>query len=210
LAGAALCAPHALRIVPKAAPCIKDRALRCDESLAQARSGNAWNWPMRSSHFLPVVSVTAGIAVFSLMDATIKAASIAAGVFTALWLRSVIGTVLTLPLWLASGGPAQFRRANLRIHAVRSAVVVCMAPLFFWGLVRMPMAEGIALSFIAPLIALYLAAVLLGERIRPEAIIASLFGLAGVAVIAVAKFGGPDAAGASLPGFFAILGSAVF
>jgi S-adenosylmethionine uptake transporter len=36
---------------------------------------------------------------------------------------------------------------------------------FFWGLVRTPMAVGMALSFIAPIIALYLAAAFLGERV---------------------------------------------
>jgi len=50
-----------------------------------------------------------------------------------------------------------------------------------------PIAEGIALSFIAPLIALYLAAVLLGETIRRQAIAASLLGLAGVAVIGLQR-----------------------
>ena len=40
-----------------------------------------------------------------------------------------------------------------------------MALLFFWGLARVPMAQAIALAFVAPLIALYLAAVILKERI---------------------------------------------
>jgi S-adenosylmethionine uptake transporter len=33
-----------------------------------------------------------------------------------------------------------------------------MGLLFFWGIARMPLREAIALSFVAPLIALYLAA----------------------------------------------------
>ena len=71
------------------------------------------------------------------------------------------------------------------------------------------MAEAMALSFISPLVALYLAAVVLGERIRPVAIVASLFGLGGVAVIAAARFreGG---AGDSLSGIAAVLVSALF
>ena len=36
-----------------------------------------------------------------------------------------------------------------------------MAILFFWGLARVPLAQGVALAFVAPLIALYLAALLL-------------------------------------------------
>ena len=103
---------------------------------------------------------------------------------------------MMLPVWLrpARGGPGA--RA-LKVHALRSAVVAAMALLFFWGLVRMPMAEAIALSFIAPLIALYLAAVLLARKIQPKAIVASLLGLAGVAVIAAARLGSDGRCGAT-------------
>ena len=111
----------------------------------------------RTHPLLPFVSVTAGIAVFSVMDATMKSASLAGGVFNAMLLRALIGSLLMLPLWLLTGA----RRpslAGLRIHALRSAVAAGMAALFFWGLTRLPMAEAMALSFIAPLVALYLAA----------------------------------------------------
>src|SRR5690606_41917596 len=50
-----------------------------------------------------------------------------------------------------------------------------------------------ALSFVAPLIALYLAAALLGERVAPRAIAASLLGLGGVVVLLL---GGSAHAGA--------------
>lgn len=135
---------------------------------------------------LPFIVAAAGIGSFSLMDATMKAASIEAGVYSALLLRCACGTALMLPVW-ALTGPRRPGPDALGIHLLRSAVVSAMALLFFWGLVRIPIAEAIALSFIAPLIALYLAAVLLGEIIRPQAIIASLLGLAGVVIIAVAR-----------------------
>jgi S-adenosylmethionine uptake transporter len=82
-----------------------------------------------------------------------------------------------------------------------------MALLFFWGLGRVPLAQAIALAFIAPLIALYLAAVLLGERIERRAILASLIGIGGVAIIFIGQAEadlGPEA----LLGSLAILASA--
>jgi S-adenosylmethionine uptake transporter len=160
--------------------------------------------------FLPFLSVTTGIATFSVMDAVMKSASIAEGVYTALFARVLIGALLMLPFWLVLGNrrPAA---AVLRLHALRSFAVTCMALLFFWALVRLPMAEAMALSFIAPLIALYLAAVMLGETIRPAAILASLVGLAGVVVIAAARFGAAGGSlAASAPGILAVLASAVF
>src|SRR5688572_19828347 len=122
----------------------------------------------RAQPFLPFVAVAAGIATFSMMDAVMKSASIAAGVYVAVLLRNLIGSALMAPIWWAAGG-SRPRGEALRIHLLRSAVVACMAPLFFWGLVRVPMAEAMAISFIAPLIALYLAAVMLHEQIRPSA-----------------------------------------
>ena len=64
-----------------------------------------------------------------------------------------------------------------------------MALTVFWGLARVPLAEGIALSFVAPLIAHYLAALLLGERIAPRAVGASLMGVGGVAIIVFGRAG---------------------
>lgn len=165
---------------------------------------------MRSTRtIIPVLAAGLGIASFSAMDATMKGASLAAGVYSALVLRTALGSAMAFPVWKAQG-LAWPERSSLRLHARRSAVVACMAPLFFWGLVRMPLAEAIALSFIAPLIALYLAAVMLGEAIRPRAIFASLVGFAGVVVIAAARLGNDAIASGSGWGIAAVLLSAVF
>ena len=156
---------------------------------------------------MPLLAALTGIALFALMDATMKRASLSSGVYNAMLFRSMIGTALLLPLWRLRGGrwPAM---PVLRLHGTRSAVVTGMAVLYFWGLVRLPLAEAIAISFIAPLIALYLAAVILRETIGRRAIIGSLLGLAGVIVISAGHIG--SAAGASQgPGIAAILCSAV-
>jgi S-adenosylmethionine uptake transporter len=161
----------------------------------------------RPRPFLPFLAAALGIAVFSVMDAAMKRASLLAGVYGALLLRSVVGSLLMVPVWRFSGGrwPAW---PVLKVHAVRGAVCAGMAATFFWGLVRTPMAEAIAISFIAPLIALYLAAIVLGERIRLPAILASGLGLAGVAVIGVARLREVSSSGAGW-GIVSIVGSAV-
>ena len=162
----------------------------------------------RQHPIAPFVAVTLGIALFSVMDGLMKNASIAVGAYNAMLWRSLIGTALTFPLWKWRGGQWPDRGA-MALHMLRGAVSGAMATTFFWGLVRVPMAEGIALSFIAPLIALYLAAVLLGEQVGKRAVLASLLGLAGVLVIAAGRLGErsftPDAAW----GIGAILVSAV-
>lgn len=162
----------------------------------------------RHHPLLPFFAVALGMATFSVMDALMKSASLAVGAYNAMLFRSLIGLVLMLPLWAWGGGRWPDTPA-LRLHAMRGAISAAMATSFFWGLMRMPLAEAIALSFIAPLIALYLAAVMLGEKIGSKAIGASLLGLAGVAVIGGARLGGEDFGPDAAWGIGAILLSAV-
>lgn len=164
------------------------------------------------SNLVPICMTLAGLASFSVMDGVMKAASIAQGAYAALFWRNVAGAVLMAPIWLTvrrrGRGGLWPRLGVLRLHMVRSAVAGVMAGLFFWGTVHTPLAEAMALSFIAPLIALYLAAAFLGEVLHPRALAGSVLALAGVGVIAAGKFGahhGPMA----VPGMIAILVSAV-
>lgn len=165
--------------------------------------------PPRPHHpAAPFLAVTLGIALFSVMDGLMKSAALAVGAYTAMLVRSLIGAGLIYPLWRWREG-AWPSRANMKLHALRGAVSGTMATSFFAGLVHLPLAEGIALSFIAPLIALYLAAVLLGERISGRAIVASLLGLAGVAVIAASRLGEERLGEGAATGIGLILFSAV-
>lgn len=142
----------------------------------------------RSPHILPFAAALVGVALFSLMDALMKGASLAVGAYSALLVRSAIGLCLAAPLWLATRRVWPSREA-VRLHLLRGVVGAAMAFTFFWGLARLPLAEAIALSFVAPLAALYLAAVLLGETIARTAVMASLLGIAGVVTIAWARLG---------------------
>ena len=189
------------------------RPLWCLFARLSRRRDTAYAAAVQRDHaFLPFAATMLGIATFSVMDVAMKSASLATGVYTALLLRCAIGSAIMLPIWLLGGGrwPAW---ATFRVHLTRSAVSAAMATLFFWGLVRTPVAEAIALSFISPLIALFLASVLLGEKIERRAVAASLLGLAGVAVIAFAPGSVANSPGAmprSPLGIAAILASAVF
>ncbi len=148
-----------------------------------------------------------GIATFAAMDAAMKGLSLEMGAYNAmLWRTSIAMALATgLFLWKLRRWPDT---STVRLHVWRGVVTSLMAFLFFWGLVYVPLAEAIGLSFIAPLIALYLAAVLLRERIGNKAVAASALGLTGALVVIAGQFGGEfnDNAG---KGVIAILCSAV-
>lgn len=111
------------------------------------------------------------------------------GAYNAVIWRNSLGALLMGVLFIATRQkwPAA---AILKIHLWRSIVVSAMAVSFFWSLTKLPLAEAIGLSFIAPVIALYLAAGMLGESIGREAIWASMAGLVGVAIIMAGRLSG--------------------
>jgi S-adenosylmethionine uptake transporter len=162
----------------------------------------------RDHPLMPFLVTLAGVGMLSLMDAFMKGASLAVGAFSAAWLRSATGLAIAAPVWLATGGKWPQAPA-LRLHLLRGTVSAFMALSFFYALTRLPIAEAIAISFIAPLIALYLAAVLLGEKIRREAIFASILGFAGTLVIIGGKLGREQTTPDMWLGLAALLFSAV-
>lgn len=163
---------------------------------------------LRSPALLAFVAACTGVALFSVMDAVMKQLVLDIGVYDALLWRNLIGVLLGGLIYGLSrtGWPS---RAAMRLHIWRGLIVAAMAMLFFWSLAHLPLAEAIALSFIAPLIALYLAAVLLDEQIGRAAIIASLLGLCGVVVIMAGRIGTGGHSDQALLGVLAVLGSAV-
>ncbi|QFU75618.1 DMT family transporter [Halioglobus maricola] len=138
---------------------------------------------------IPFAAACLGMATFAGMDALMKGLSIEMGVYNALLWRTGIAAGLALLLFLIRRSALPGSKA-LRIHVWRGIITSVMAYLFFWGLVYVPLAEAIALSFIAPLIALYLAAILLGEKINRNTIMASVLGLAGAGIIIQGKLSG--------------------
>ncbi|HET9336017.1 MAG TPA: DMT family transporter [Sphingomicrobium sp.] len=148
----------------------------------------------------------AGIATFSAMDAVMKGLVLALGTFTTLFWRSLAGTAMAGALFARN--PKWPDRLTMRIHLARGVLGSGMAVLFFWGLARVPIAQAIALAFIAPLIALYLAAVVLKEEVGPRIIGASIIAFCGVIVILIGQ-AKADLGRDALIGSLAILASAV-
>lgn len=138
---------------------------------------------------LPFSIATLGIASFACMDALMKQLVLDIGVYNAMLWRSGIALCFALVLFLGkrTRWPAW---KVLRLHLWRGAITSLMAFLFFWGLAYVPLAEAIGLSFIAPLIALYLAAVLLREMIGGKAVLASVIGFTGALVIIGGRWSG--------------------
>jgi S-adenosylmethionine uptake transporter len=138
---------------------------------------------------IPFSVATFGIATFAAMDAVMKGLTLAIGAYNAVFWRMLIGLALSAILYLGQKRVRPTRDA-MRFHIIRGVVGSAMALTFFWGLARLPLAEAVALTFIAPLLSLYLAAAFLKEKVGKTAVLASLLGFAGVLIIVFAQAGG--------------------
>ena len=161
-----------------------------------------------TSPLLAILVCTFGIFLLSAMDAAVKGLVVVIGAYNTLLWRSVIATATAGATWAVTTDRRP-RPGALRLHVLRGVVVTFVALTFFFGLGRLPLAEAIALSFIAPLVALFLAAILLGERIARAAVWASLAGMAGVVVIMLGKFSHGGYAADAMLGMAAVIGSAI-
>ena len=138
---------------------------------------------------IPFSVALLGIALFAVMDALMKGLVLEMGTYNTMFWRGCVSMVLAAVLYTWRR-PAWPKREVLHLHLQRGVLIAVMAFLFFWGLAYVPIAEAIALSFIAPLIALYLAALLLGERVGSKAVVASVVGFAGALVVMLGKLSG--------------------
>jgi S-adenosylmethionine uptake transporter len=152
------------------------------------------------------VAALGAVAVLSIMDATMKHLVLVIGILAVSVWRSAANLLISSALYLPRRLPWPIRR-TLAIHVSKGVIVTVMAALFFWGIGRVPLAQALALTFIAPLIALLLAAVFLGEEVGKRTIVGSLGAFVGVVVIVY----GQTTSGAAevLLGSAAIIGSAL-
>jgi len=153
------------------------------------------------------VAALAAVAVLSVVAAVMKHLVLALGLFTVSVWRSTANLFFSSALYLPRRQKWPTRK-TLLIHLCRGVDVTIMAGLFFWGIARVPLAQALALTFIAPLIAMMLAPLFLKERLNARLIGGAVAAFAGVIVIVVGQARGdvrPDV----LLGIAAIIGSAI-
>lgn len=124
-----------------------------------------------------------GFAVLSCGDAVIKSMAGDWPPYAVAALRFTIGALgLSVILWRSEGLGA-FKPQNWKLQFARGFCVAMASACFFTALFIMPMAEAMAIGFLAPILTQVFAGILLGERVRPKVYVISLVALVGVAII---------------------------
>lgn len=148
--------------------------------------------PLPPSHARAFAFGLAGVALFSAMDAVIKHLSVLEHTLVVALGRYLCALPFATLVWMRAGRP-RVTSEMWRAHAIRGIVIAASSSLFFWAVSVMPLAEAIMLSFIAPLLIPFFAAVLLKERLRWINVVATFAGFAGALI---ALLGGQQAAAA--------------
>lgn len=132
----------------------------------------------------------AGMATLCAMDAVVKALGAHLGTFQIALIR-FSGAALWLVPYILVTRSSWPRPQNWRRHLLRSAIMVCTACLFFYGVAHLPLAIITALGLSAPLYVSLFGIVFLKERPTWMLGVAILLGVAGSVVMVVSgDFGG--------------------
>jgi S-adenosylmethionine uptake transporter len=137
--------------------------------------------PSRPFPFPPLAMAVTGVMMGCVMDAMIKHLGASYTAVLIATMRYVFGTVFSGATVLALKRKLPDGR-GLRRHAVRAVASTVSAVLFFRCLSVLPIAEATVLIFCAPLMIAPLAHWLLGEKMRPMAVVALGVGFAGMLI----------------------------
>jgi S-adenosylmethionine uptake transporter len=156
---------------------------------------------------VPFLVATAAMLLFTTMDAVVKAVPAGLPTMQVVAMRFALGVPLVLmALWWARAGWPTL--SSWKANAPRGVLTILSTFLFFTALRRLPFAETLALSYLAPLLVALLAALILKERLRADVMIGIALGLSGVAVIAWGPLSEVDGFSGDAVGIAAAIGSA--
>lgn len=133
---------------------------------------------------LAIITICAGVAFLVANDAVAKLLTDRYAPIQIVFLRNLIAVPIITAVVLVMFGPAGLRTRHLHLHALRGALMVTGAWLYFTSLIYLPLAEATALVFSAPIFITALSVPLLREQVGWRRWGAVLLGFGGVLVIA--------------------------
>jgi drug/metabolite transporter (DMT)-like permease len=119
----------------------------------------------------------------SSLDATAKYLVRDHSLLLVVWARYAGQMLVVTPWAWHRAGPGFWRTRRLPLHLVRSACLVAATLCFFGGLRYLPLAEGSAITFLAPIFIVILSVPMLGERPTRARWAAAIVGFVGILIM---------------------------
>jgi drug/metabolite transporter (DMT)-like permease len=142
--------------------------------------------PKQGLRHVPVKGVMymiGGVFFLSVMDASAKWLTTGYSISELMFLGRLPAPLFAMCLAMASGGLVTLKTRKVWWHLVRALFGVATMATFFYALRLLPLADTVAISFVAPLFMCALSVPILKERVGPRRWAAILVGFAGVIVI---------------------------
>jgi len=140
------------------------------------------------------ISLIAGVLVFSLQDVILKYSSKTYPLTEVVSIRSTVGLIILLVFIHLSEGARKILSPRLGLLTVRGLILLVAYGTYYMALPAMPLAQVVALFFMAPIFITALAYPMLGEKAEATHWVAILAGFLGVIVTYWPRFNGdaPD------------------
>ena len=139
--------------------------------------------PARSPGATAAIAMLIAVALFSFMDAGLKALSTHYPPFQIAALRGASSLPFMLVWAVSLHGVASLRPVRWPLHLLRGVLGVAMMASFVYALRTLPLSTAYSIFFIAPLLITALSVPLLRERVGPRRWGAIVVGLIGVIVL---------------------------
>jgi drug/metabolite transporter (DMT)-like permease len=141
-----------------------------------------------------MLMLLAQLVVMPSNDAAVKYLSASLPAEQLAWARFAVNFLLLAPVAFWRYGAGALAPARPGLQLVRGLVIIASNLFFIAGIRTVPLADAMALVFVAPLAVAALSPLVLGERVGRGGWIAVLVGLAGALVIVRPGFGQTDQA----------------
>ncbi|KQU51730.1 multidrug DMT transporter permease [Bosea sp. Leaf344] len=161
--------------------------------------------PIRNATLLGILMMLLGILLFSLNDVMGKWLVATYTVGQVLLLRSAAAMAVITPFVLKQGLMRTLKPERPGLQLLRVLFGSGEVALFYWAVSYLPLADTMTIWLAAPVWAVVLAALLLGERVGAGRWLAVAAGFVGVAVAL-----NPSSASLSKPALIALVGSFLF
>ncbi|MEO1790031.1 MAG: DMT family transporter, partial [Pseudomonadota bacterium] len=120
--------------------------------------------------------------LFAAVDAQAKLLTETLHPFQVVWTRQ-LGLLLGAMVFFVLRGPGLLRSARPGLQIVRGALAGTSAALFIFGIRHVPLADAVAITFVAPFLVTLAAALVLRERVGLRRWVAVALGFVGVLIV---------------------------
>ncbi|WP_332697353.1 DMT family transporter [Bosea sp. (in: a-proteobacteria)] len=161
--------------------------------------------PSRNNTLAGIAMMLLGILLFSLNDVLGKWLVATYTVGQLLLLRSAAALVVLAPFAIRQGARSFLRPERPGLQVLRVVLGSTESALFYLAVIYLPLADTMTIWMAAPVWAVALAALVLGERVDLSRWLAAVVGFIGVAIAL-----DPSSATLSMPALVALVGSVLF